>query len=81
MIRVFICSAGILLRTFWRATRQFFHEVTGAMFGVFAIYGVLAAWRGWRHKQDLWIVALPAGYAAMMAIFAALSFRSARRVR
>jgi hypothetical protein len=81
MMRAFIRSTGILLRTFWRVTRQLFHEVAGAMFAVFAIYGMFAAWRGWQHRQELWIVALPVGYAAMMAAFATLSFRSARRVR
>ncbi len=81
LIPTFAKSARTSLRTFWVIARQLFHEVTGAMFGMFAFYGALAAWRGWHRGQTEWLVALCIVYSAVMAAFAAASFRKARRVR
>jgi hypothetical protein len=77
----FLNAARICLRTLWRVTRQLFHEVTGAVFAMFALYGMMAAWRGHQARQSGWMLALPVTYAAMMAIFSVTSFRSSRRVR
>ncbi len=77
----FVKSATTFLRTFWRVSRQLFHEVTGAMFGMFAFYGGLAAWRGWHHGQGGWLVVLCVFYSGAMTAFATTSFRRARRVR
>lgn len=74
-------SSKTTLRVFWRLARQLFHEATGALFGLFAAYGVLAAWKQWRHRPALWIVCFAIAYALMMAAFAFGSFRRARRVR
>jgi glycerol uptake facilitator-like aquaporin len=65
----------------WRVARQLFYEATGAMFGLFALYGALAAWRQWKSQPALWLMCFTIGYAVMMAAFAFVSFRSARRVR
>jgi glycerol uptake facilitator-like aquaporin len=74
-------SFGGTLRTFWRLSRQFFHEAMGAFFAIFALYGVMAAWRQWHHQPARWIVALAILYAVTMFCFAFASFRRARRIR
>ncbi|MFY9527799.1 MAG: hypothetical protein WBC04_05945 [Candidatus Acidiferrales bacterium] len=74
-------SAGVVLRTLWRVTRQLFYEFTGVLFALFSIYGAMAAWRQWRHTHVLWLVGIAAAYALMMAAFAFMAFRSAGRVR
>ena len=74
-------SAKVTLRVFWRVARQVFHEATGALFGLFAVYGLVLAWRTWHHKPVLWLVGLAVIYAVMMAAFAFGSFRRAKRVR
>jgi hypothetical protein len=74
-------STVVTLRVFWRATRQLFHEATGALFGVFAAWAAFAAWRQWKQRPILWLMGLAIAYAIMMAAFAFASFRRARRVR
>jgi TRAP-type C4-dicarboxylate transport system permease small subunit len=74
-------SFGGTARTFWRLARQFFHEAMGAFFAVFALYGVMAAWRQWHRQSVRWVVAFAIVYAVMMFGFAFASFRRARRVR
>jgi hypothetical protein len=69
------------VRTFWRVGRKLFHEVTGALFGAFAFYGMLAAERAWQRGRVPWLVALAIAYSLLMVIFAAAAFRTARRVR
>ncbi len=74
-------SAGGFLRTVWRVGRQLFHEITGAMFLLFAFAGASGAWREWHRGAAQWLIAVTIGFALMMAAFAVASFRSARRVR
>jgi len=74
-------SAKVTLRVLWRVTRQVFHEATGALFGFFAGYGLLLAWRTWHHKPALWLVGLAVLYALMMGGFAFGAFRRAKRMR
>ncbi|MGH9771472.1 MAG: hypothetical protein ACRD4Q_07210 [Candidatus Acidiferrales bacterium] len=74
-------SMKVTLRVLWRVTRQVFHEATGALFGLFAAYGALLAWRQWRHGPILWLIGFAVAYSIMMAAFAVGSFRRARRVR
>jgi hypothetical protein len=74
-------SIKTTLRVIWRVTREVFHETTGALFGLFAIFGLVVAWREWKHGSILWIMGVAIGYAIMMAAFAFGSFRRARRVR
>jgi len=68
-------------RVLWRAARQLFHEVTGAIFALFALYGAVAAWRQWHSRVAAWIMGAAIVYAVMMAAFAFTSFLRARRVR
>ena len=74
-------SAKVTLRVLWRVARQVFHEATGALFGLFAAYGLVLAWRQWHHRPVLWLVGLAVLYALMMAAFAFGSFRRAKRIR
>jgi hypothetical protein len=74
-------SAGIVLRAWWKVARQLFHEMTGALFALFAVSGGLAAWRQWNHVRIPWLLAATIAYSLMMAIFSFASFRSSRRIR
>jgi glycerol uptake facilitator-like aquaporin len=74
-------SAIVTLRALWRVTRQIFHEAMGTIFAVFAAYGLLLAWRQWRQRPVWWLLSFAIAYAVMMAAFAVISFRRARRVR
>ena len=74
-------SIRVTLRVWWRVIRELFHETTGALFGVFAVFGAVVAWREWKHRPVLWILGAAVAYAIMMAIFAFGAFRRARRVR
>ena len=69
------------LRVLWRAARELFHEVTGAVFFVLALAAVQGAWRGWQNGAAHWLVGVGAGYALLMIFFGVLSFRDSRRVR
>jgi hypothetical protein len=71
----------VTMRTFWRVTRQLFHEATGALFGVFAAWAAFAAWKQWKQRPALWLMAFAIAYAVTMAVFSFASFRRARRVR
>jgi hypothetical protein len=74
-------SAKIALRVMWRALRQLFHEATGAVFALFALYGAVAAWRQWHSRPAAWLLGFTVVYAITMLAFAFTSFRRARRVR
>jgi len=75
-------SIKVTLRVLWRVIRQLFHETTGALFGLFAVFGAVVAWREWKHGSSvLWIMAVAIAYAIMMGAFAFGAFRKARRVR
>ena len=74
-------SIKVTLRVVWRVARQVFHETTGALFGLFAAYGLVLAYRTWHHKPTLWLVGLAVLYAIMMGAFAFGAFRRAKRIR
>lgn len=74
-------SSGGAFRTFWRLSRQLFHEVIGSFFAVFAAYGAYAAWRQWRREPVWWIMAFAIFYFVAMSAFAVASFLRARRIR
>ncbi len=74
-------SIKIAFRAIWRATRQLFHEATGALFAMFAVYGAIAAYREWHSRPTAWLVGFAAVYAVAMLIFAFTSFRRSRRIR
>jgi hypothetical protein len=61
--------------------RQIFHESTGAMFLVLALFWSVAAVRQWLHGSATWSWVALGGFALMFAGFGVSSFRSARRVR
>jgi hypothetical protein len=69
------------LRILWRAARELFHEVTGAVFFILAVAALQAAWRAWHNGAGRWLVGMTAGYALLMIFFGVLSFRDSRRVR
>ena len=68
-------------RLAWKALRELFHEVTGAVFGLFGLAAASAAFRSWRMGLSRWPVLLPLAYAALMVFFSVTSFLRARRVR
>jgi hypothetical protein len=65
----------------WKAARQLFHEVTGALFFVIAIAALQSAWRVWHRGGTNWLIGLSCGYALLMIVFGIFSFRDAGRVR
>jgi len=69
------------LRVLWKAARELFHEVTGAVFFILAFAALSASWRAWHNGAVRWLVGLSAGYALLMILFGVLSFRDSRRVR
>jgi hypothetical protein len=69
------------LRVIWRAVRELFHEVTGALFFILAFAAINSAWRAWHRGAGQWLVGMGAGYAILMVFFGVLSFRDSRRVR
>ena len=73
-------SAQVSLRAWKRATLQLFHEAMGAIFAVFSLYGVLAAWRQWKVRPVLWLMIFAIAYTIAMAVFSFVAFRRARRV-
>lgn len=68
-------------RRFWRAVRQVFHEVVGAIFAVLALGWLNAALRASRRDVARWLIATAVAVAVIMIIFSWTSFRSARRLR
>jgi glycerol uptake facilitator-like aquaporin len=73
-------SMLVSFRAFWRVARQLFHEAVGAFFALFAVYGVIAAWRQWKGHPVVWLIAFSIAYAIAMVAFSVASFRRARRI-
>jgi hypothetical protein len=63
-----------------RASKQVFHEVTGAAFAILALGWCSASLRSWQHGVPLWQVGLGLSVAALMAAFSVVSFLAARHV-
>jgi hypothetical protein len=74
-------AARHFLRVLWKAARELFHEVTGAVFFIIAFVGIQSAWRAWQRGSGQWLIGVSAGYALLMIFFGVLSFRDSRRVR
>jgi glycerol uptake facilitator-like aquaporin len=74
-------SGTTMLRAFWKFTRQLFHEATGTLFGLFSLYGAVAAWKQSHQPGSQWLTVFAAAYAVTMAAFSFSAFRSAHRVR
>jgi hypothetical protein len=73
-------SARVTFPVLWRAARQLFHEMVGALFALFSVFGATSAWRQWKHHPVPWVVGFALIYSVMMAAFSFLAFRSARRI-
>src|ERR1700747_2351866 len=73
-------STVVSLRAWKRATLQLFHEALGAIFAIFALYGVLAAWRQWKTHPAVWLMVFSIAYTLMMAAFSFVAFRRARQI-
>ena len=63
----------------WRALKQLFHELVGAVFAVLAFAWVQSAIRAWTRDGARWLVGSAFFVAAVMALFSFTSFRRARR--
>lgn len=68
-------------RRLWRALKQLFHEVIGAIFGVLALAWLNAAVRAWTRDVAHWLIAVAVGVAALFGFFSVTQFRRARKVR
>jgi hypothetical protein len=73
-------SSGFVA-TLWRVIRQIFHESTGAIFLILALFWTLAALRQWKQGGETWAWGALGGFALVFAGFGLSSFRAARRVR
>ena len=65
---------------FWRTLKQLFHELTGAIFAVFAFAWMNAAFRAWTRDVARWLIATSVVVAALFTFFAVTSFRRARKL-
>ena len=74
-------TARNFLRLLWRAARELFHEVAGAVFFVLALAAGQATWRAWQRGAGHVLVGMTGAYALLMVVFGFLSFRDSRRVR
>jgi chromate transport protein ChrA len=68
-------------RRLWRALKQLFHEVTGAVFAVLALAWLNAAVRAWTRDVAHWLIALAICVAGLFGFFSITQFLRARRVR
>ena len=66
-------------RRVWRALKQLFHEVTGAVFAVLALAWLNAALRAWTRDVARWLIGLAIAVALLFLFFAVTSFRKARK--
>ncbi|MGH9791661.1 MAG: hypothetical protein ACRD5W_10665 [Candidatus Acidiferrales bacterium] len=80
LVSALLPAAGGFLRTLGRAARQLLHEVTGALFAVFAGIGAVSAWQAWRQSSPGWVIGISIGFAAMMGYFSTMAFWKAQRI-
>ena len=67
-------------RRLWRALKQLFHEVMGAVFAVLALGWINAVFRAWTRDVAYWLIALAVSVAGLFVFFAVTSFLRARRI-
>jgi hypothetical protein len=67
-------------RRVWRALRQLFHEITGAVFAILALAWLNAALRAWTRDVARWLIGLAIAVALLFLFFAVTSFRKARKL-
>jgi len=80
VLPLFWRSLGVSARALWRTTRQLFHEAMGTIFAIFAMYGILVAWRQWKAHPIIWLTVFAVAYTIVMALFSVAAFRRARRI-
>jgi hypothetical protein len=67
-------------RRLWRALRQLFHEVTGAVFALLAFAWLNAALRAWTRDAAGWLMGLAVAVGLLFLFFAVTSFQRARKL-
>jgi multisubunit Na+/H+ antiporter MnhB subunit len=67
-------------RRFWRALKQLFHEITGAVFAVLALGWLNAALRAWSRDAARWLIGMAIAVALLFLFFAVTSFRRAQKL-
>ena len=67
-------------RRMWRALKQLFYEVVGALFAVLAFVWLSSAYRAWTRDVAHWLLAIAVAPALLFTFFAVSSFRRARRL-
>jgi multisubunit Na+/H+ antiporter MnhB subunit len=65
---------------FWRALKQIFHEVVGALFAVLAFGWLNSAFRAWTRDVAHWLIAVAIAVAGLFIFFSVSSFRRARQL-
>jgi hypothetical protein len=65
---------------FWRALKQLFLEVVGALFAVLALAWLNLAVRSWTGDVAHWLIATAGAVALLFSFFAVTSFRRARKM-
>ena len=65
---------------FWRALKQLFLEIAGAMFAFLGILWLNAALRSWTRDVSYWLIATAVAFALVFFFFALSSFRRARKL-
>jgi hypothetical protein len=65
---------------FWRALKQLFLEVAGAMFAFLGIVWLNLALRSWTRDIAPWLIAAAVAFALLFFFFALSSFRRARKL-
>ena len=65
---------------FWRALKQLFLEVVGAMFAFLGILWLNVALRSWTRDVAHWLIAAAVAFALLFFLFALSSFRRARKL-
>jgi hypothetical protein len=67
-------------RRMWRAIKQLFHEVIGALFAIIAFVWLSSAFRAWKRDVAYWLLAVAVAVAVLFVFFAVTSFRRARNL-
>jgi cell division protein FtsW (lipid II flippase) len=65
---------------FWRAVKQLFLEVVGAIFAFLGIVWLNVALRSWSRDVAHWLIAAAVAFALLFFFFAVSSFRRARKL-
>ena len=65
---------------FWRALKQLFLEVAGAMFAFIGILWLSVALRSWNRDVAYWLIAAAMAFALLFFFFAISSFHRARKL-